>query len=125
MMGSIDAWFYKYIAGIQLDENNPAFVSFNVKPLLLDSLRHGKAQIETMRGKVSSEWERHPGLFTLNVEVPFNTTAFVFVPGSKKGEVKEGGLPVKQTEGIEYLDFNGGYHQLKVHSGKYHFTVQK
>jgi len=125
MMGSIDAWFYKYIAGIQLDENNPAFVSFNVKPLLLDSLRHGMAQIETMRGKVSSEWERPSGLFTLNVEIPFNTTAFVFIPGSKNGEIKEGGLPVKQSEGIEYLDFNGGYHQLKVHSGKYHFTVPK
>ena len=124
MMGSIDAWFYKYIAGIQLDENRPAYASLIVKPQLLDSLRHGKAQIETMRGKVSSEWERHPGIFTLNVEIPFNTTAFVFIPGSEKGEAKEGGLPVKQAEGIEYIGYKEGYHQLKVHSGHYTFSAK-
>lgn len=125
MMGSVDAWFYKYIAGIQMDENKPAFVSFRVKPLLLDSLRHGKAQIETMRGKVSSEWERDSEFFTLNVEIPFNTTAFVFIPGDEKSELTESGLPLKQVEEIEYLGFNKGYHQLKVHSGRYSFSAKK
>ena len=125
MMGSIDAWFYKYIAGIQMDEKYPAFASFIVKPFLPDSLRHGKAQIETMRGRISSEWESDPNLFTLKVDVPFNTMATVFIPCSENGEVKEGGLPVKQAEGIDYIGFNKGCHQLKVHSGKYHFTVQK
>jgi len=125
MMGSIDAWFYKYIAGIQLDEKNPAFASFKVKPILLDSLGSGKAQIETIRGKVISSWERHPGLFTLNLEVPFNTTAIVYLSGNEKDEVKEGGLPVKKVAGIEYLGYKDGAHLIKVHSGNYQFTTGK
>jgi len=124
IMGSIDAWFYKYIAGIQLDELNPAFAEFQVKPLVLDSLGKGKAEIETIRGKVSSEWEKNPDLFTLNLEVPFNTTAKVYLPGNEKDEMKEGGLPLKQRDGIEYLEYKDGVHQLKVHSGKYEFTLR-
>src|SRR5665647_3235437 len=123
MMGSIDAWFYKYIAGIQLDENNPAFSSFQVKPLLLDSLRFGKAQIETMRGRISSEWERNQGLFTLKLEIPFNTSAMVYIPGSVKSKVLESEVPIGKVDGTEYLGFKNGVHILKVHSGNYLFTT--
>ncbi len=122
MMGSIDAWFYNYIAGIQLDEKNPAFASFQVKPLLMDSLGQGKAEIETIRGKVISNWERHPGLFILNVEVPFNTTAIVYLPGNENDEVKEGKSTLENLEGIESLGYKDGAHVLKVHSGNYQFT---
>ena len=125
MMGSIDAWFYKYIAGIQVNEQYPAFASFQVEPLLLDSLGRGKGEVETLRGKVSSNWESHPGLFTLKLQVPFNTTAEVFLLGIETDVVKEGGLPLKQIDGMEYLGFKDGVHRLKVHSGNYEFTVGK
>lgn len=123
MMGSIDAWFYKYIAGIQLDEKSPAFAVFQVKPLLPDSLGFGKAQIETLRGTISSEWVRNPGLLTLKLEVPFNTTAMVYIPGSGKSKVLESEVPVEKVEGLEYLGFKNGVHTLKVHSGNYLFTI--
>lgn len=125
MMGSIDAWFYKYIAGIQLDENKPAFLSFQVKPLLTDSLRYAKARIETMRGPISSEWEKHQEQFVLKLEVPFNTTAIVYLPGSADELVREGGLPLEQVGGIEYLGYKEGAHILKVNSGRYLFTMSQ
>lgn len=125
MMGSIDAWFYKYIAGIQLDELNPAFAEFQVKPLALDSLAKGKAQIETLRGKLRSEWVSYPGLFSLKLEVPFNTVAKVFLPGNERDKVKEVGSSLKHVDGIEYLGFKDGAHQMRVHSGKYEFTTSK
>ncbi len=124
MMGSIDAWFYKYIAGIQLDDENTAFAEFQVKPLMLDSLGKGKAQIETIRGKVRSEWVKNPGLFTLKLEVPFNTTAIVFLPGNEIDVVLEGGSLLKKVDGIEYLGYKDGAHRMKVHSGNYQFVVQ-
>ena len=125
MMGSIDAWFYKYIAGIQLDENNPAFSSFIVKPLVLDSLRSAKARIETLRGTILSEWKRINGQMTLKVEVPFNTSAMIFIPADKTAEVRESGLPVEQAPGVESSSYNDGDHIFKVHSGNYSFKVSK
>jgi alpha-L-rhamnosidase len=121
MMGSIDAWFYKYIAGIQLDENNPAFASFIVKPQLLDSLHWAKAQIETLRGAISSEWKRQPGQFTLKVHVPFNTSATIYIPGKEGGKVTEAGLPLKLMNGATDQGFFAGYHVVHVPCGNYEF----
>ncbi len=33
MMGSVSAWFYKYLAGINVDPNAPGFKRFIVRPL--------------------------------------------------------------------------------------------
>ncbi len=125
MMGSIDAWFYKYMAGIQLDEKNPAFSTFIVKPLLPDSLGSAKARIETIRGTVSSEWKKQNGQFCLKLHVPYNTSALVYIPGGKSDEVKEGGIAIKQAFGIEALGFSDGAHVFKVSSGSYSFTINK
>jgi alpha-L-rhamnosidase len=125
MMGSIDAWFYKYIAGIQLDKQSQAFGTFLVKPELLDSLGYAKAHIETLRGSISTEWKRVKGLLTLHVIVPFNTSATVFIPGSGNDEFFESGIPIKQVKEIENLGFKEGSFIVKVHSGNYLFTVQK
>ena len=122
-MGSIDAWFYKYIAGIQLDDINPAFSSFYVKPMLLDSLGSSAGSIETMRGTISSVWEKKSDLFSLNLEVPFNTTAKVSIPGNSDDELRESGKPVRASDGVEYLGYSEHNHILKVSSGRYLFTI--
>jgi alpha-L-rhamnosidase len=125
MMGSIDAWFYKYIAGIQIDETNPAFSSFIIKPNLLNGLNHAEAKTETIRGTVSTKWKIEPDKLILEVEVPFNTSAKIFVPATENSEITEGNLPVKNSRVIEYQGFSDGYHQLKVNSGSYKFIALK
>jgi alpha-L-rhamnosidase len=123
MMGSIDAWFYKYIAGIKPDPSTPAFYSFRVMPETPDSLNSAKATLKTLRGTISSEWSLKGGKFSLEVDVPFNTTAEVFVPGSSEEVVNESGKPLARSTGVEYLGYIGNYHKIKISSGKYFFTI--
>ena len=123
MMGSIDAWFYKYISGIQLDDENPAFRSFVIKPQLLDSLGSAKARIETLRGTISTAWKKSPGKFLLNIEVPFNTTAMVFIPAAQNERVTESGVPFDQVKELETLNYSDGRRLVKVGSGNYRFEV--
>jgi alpha-L-rhamnosidase len=124
MMGSIDAWFYKYIAGIQINETNSGFSSFVIKPHLLSGLTYVEGKTETIRGTVASRWKTEPGKFTIEVEIPFNTSARVFVPGAEKAEIVEGVNPLKNTDGIEYIGYSAGWHELKVNSGKYNFIIK-
>ena len=124
MMGSIDAWFYKYIAGIRLNENAPAFKSFIFKPHLLKGLTYAEGKTETIRGTVSSKWRIEPGKLTIDVEVPFNTTAKVFIPARKEDKLLENGFELKDAEGVEYIGFSDGWHELKVNSGKYSFIIK-
>lgn len=123
MMGSIDAWFYKYIAGIQLDEGNPAFSSFIIKPNLLNGLTKAEGKIVTIRGTVSSSWKKEDGEFTLKIEIPFNTSALVYIPVNENETILENGKLLNDVEGIEYLGYSNGAHQLKVHSGNYSFST--
>jgi alpha-L-rhamnosidase len=123
MMGSIDAWFYKYIAGIQLDDKNPAFGSFVIKPQLLDSLGSAKAKVETIRGTISTEWEKGPNMFSLKVEVPFNTKALVHIPANKDWILDEGGVNLTENKDLKYLGYFAGTHLIKIESGIYHFKA--
>jgi alpha-L-rhamnosidase len=125
MMGSIDAWFYKYIAGIRLNEEVPAFKSFIIQPNILKSLDHASASSETIRGKVSSEWKTENGNFSLNVEVPFNTTADIFIPAGESTKIFEGNQSVEKVDGIQSLGFAKGFQHFKVGSGKYNFYSKR
>lgn len=70
---------------------------------------------------ISSEWERRSGLFTLNVSVPFNTSADIYIPGKKGDEVTESGKPVTQIKGATDKGFKDGYFIVCVPSGNYEF----
>ncbi len=125
MMGSIDAWFYKYIAGIQPDEGSLAFSSFSIKPNLLDGLAYARASTETMRGRIAVDWEKQPDAFSLKVEVPFNTSATVYIPGAKNDRLYENGKTLGKVGGLEYVKYENGAHILKVGPGSYSFTEEK
>jgi alpha-L-rhamnosidase len=122
MMGSIDAWFYKYLAGIQQEESGTAFSSFRIKPVIQDSLNSAEATVETLRGKIYSKWKLDSEKFSLIVEIPFNTTAVVYVPGSADEKIKESGKPLGESTGTKYQGYDRGYHKIEVNSGNYNFT---
>ncbi len=125
MMGSIDAWFYKYIAGIQVEKKDPAFTSFLIKPLLLDSLNSAEATIETIKGSIGSSWKIENSRFALHVSVPFNTHATVYIPGDKKDLFLEGGLPLEQNADLKCIGYQEGAYVVRVPSGNYLFTREK
>jgi alpha-L-rhamnosidase len=122
MMGSIDAWFYKYIAGIRLSDEAPAFKSFAIQPNMLRGLGYASANTETIRGKVSSTWKTENGSISLNIEIPFNTTADVFIPASAFAKIYEGNQLAEKVEGIQSLGFAKGFHHFRVGSGRYNFN---
>ena len=125
-MGSIDAWFYKYLAGIQPDESSPAFSSFRVKPVIPDSLYSAKATIETIRGTISSQWSRDT--VTIHPEsrnsVQYHSRN-IYLPG-KQGcmRLKNPENRLRESVGIEYQGYSENYHIFKVGSGKYKFTLK-
>ena len=125
MMGSIDAWFYKYIAGIQSDEKHSAFSVFVIKPQLLDSLGSSKSRIETLRGTITTEWKRRPGQYLLKIEVPFNTSAMVYIPAGKDWTLSENGLSLSQNRDLEYLGYSDLGHLINIYSGTYHFEARE
>lgn len=81
MHGSFDSWLYSFLGGIRPDPDAPGFSRFIVEPCLLEELGHVRCRLETVRGRIVSEWRQTDEGFELSVEVPFNTTAKVSIRG--------------------------------------------
>ena len=124
MMGSIDAWFYKNLAGIYTDEANPGFEKVIIRPYIPESLNFARASIETIKGRVESGWEKFENEFSMFVRIPFNTIADIYIPATDKSMVYENGQPVSTSDALKFLRQEAEYQVVSVKSGIYDFKVR-
>lgn len=78
MFGSVSAWFYRVIGGIGIGK--PGFEEVVVRPYMIEDLQYARASVDTMRGQVTSAWERQAGKVILHVSIPVNATGRIYVP---------------------------------------------
>jgi alpha-L-rhamnosidase len=122
MLGQINEWFFHDLAGIQPDPTAPGFKHILIKPAVVKDLGWVKASYESVHGLIRSEW-RYKGTLELNVVVPPNTTATVFVPTTKPAAVQEGGRSARRSKGVRFVRAEGGRAVYAVGSGEYRFTA--
>ncbi|MDD3512366.1 MAG: alpha-L-rhamnosidase C-terminal domain-containing protein, partial [Fermentimonas sp.] len=79
MMGQIEEWFFKSLAGIR-SENNSGFKNIIIAPQPVGDLKFVNASYQTLYGKISVDWEKQDNVFTLNVSIPANCTAKIYLP---------------------------------------------
>lgn len=88
--GDISHWFYKILAGIQIDPKNPGYKHFYIKPEPVENLTWVKAEQQTPYGKIKSSWKIESGILSLEIFVPHNSSATVILPDGKKEKVTSG-----------------------------------
>ena len=122
--GAIGDWMYRVMAGIDLDEQAPAYKHVLIHPRPGGGFTSVKARHETMYGRVASEWSIADGRFELAVEVPANTRATVTLPRARLAGVTEGGAPLAAGNGIAALRQDGDGVVVEVGSGQYRFAYR-
>jgi len=78
--GTVDTFLYKVLAGINIDLSAPGFEEVVIKPFPVKGLSSAGASLETTRGVISSKWHRGVEIIDLEVIIPGNTKAQIFVP---------------------------------------------
>jgi alpha-L-rhamnosidase len=130
MFGSVEKFFYRDLAGIQLV--GPGYRHFDIRPQVVGDLIYARASLATVRGLIAVEWRREQQGLHLEVTVPVNTTATVHLPklGHERVVVTESGRPIagtsrewQDTAGITALAHNGSDVILRVGSGIYRFRL--
>src|SRR5208282_6568112 len=114
MLGQIQEWFYHDLAGIQNAPDSAGFKNIVIKPQPVGDVTWVKASYNSIRGKIVSDWKRDGGGFTLNVSIPANTTAMVYVPTKSADAVK--------AEGATLLRMENGRAVFAIGSGDYKFV---
>ena len=123
--GAIGDWMYRVVAGLDTEDDGPGYKKIKIKPHVGGNLTHAAAALQTYYGKLSSGWKLENGKLSLDVEVPPNTSATVYVPAGNINAITENGTAVTSSKNIVSAGTEKDYVLLKIGSGKYHFEVKK
>ena len=81
MMGQIEEWFYRSLGGIDVEKNSyTGFKNFKIAPQVVGDLKFVNASYNTLYGTIKVDWKVHNGQFEMDVEVPVNCEAKVYLP---------------------------------------------
>ena len=108
--------------GIQTDPASPGWKKFIIQPAVVGDLTWVKAHYDSPYGRIASEWKRRGNNLQLNIVVPPNTTATVFVPARAAGQVEESRKPAAAADGVKFLRMEKNVAVFEVGSGSYSFT---
>lgn len=109
--GSIGAWLYNTVAGIEIDPQQPGYKHTILRPQPGGGLTQARGSLQTRYGKLASSWEITDGKFDWTLTVPPNTTATVCLPGKPESSVRQNG---KTVEGLAHT----------VEAGEHRFVVE-
>lgn len=120
-LGSVGEWLYRYTAGIKTAPDAPGFKKIIIKPYPGKELDYAKAEYKSIQGLIASSWNLKNNKFILDITIPANTTASVYIPADENSSITESGALVKNVKDIRIIGREDGYSHFEVPSGKYHF----
>jgi alpha-L-rhamnosidase len=123
-IGDLAVWMYEYLAGIRADPENPGFKHAIIHPYPAGDLTFVTGTHKTMYGALNSSWKRAQGQFTLEITVPANTTATVWVPAKDAAAVTESGKKPAEVKGVKFIRGEAGSAIFEVESGVYTFRSE-
>ena len=88
MFGSVGAWFYKALAGINLAPGTTGFEKILIQPQMVRDLTHASGSTRTVRGEVACAWSRTELSACVEVSVPFGSEAEVVIPKLNLRDIK-------------------------------------
>jgi hypothetical protein len=126
MFGTIDQWMFEDVAGIK--NTSPGYKTIQIRPLITpDGIQSASASYDSVQGTIKSSWSQTAAGITMNVTIPANTTAKVYVPGldaSKVGELASGkALLAQNAPGVSLAGVEQDAVVYNVGSGEYKFVV--
>ena len=122
--GAIGDWMYREVTGLDTDEDAPGYKKINIKPHIGKGLTYAAATLQTYYGTLSSGWRIENEKLMLDVEIPANTTATVYIPAKNSSSVFESDKMLSTIRDIQVTGIKNGYMVAKIGSGKYHFEVR-
>jgi len=133
MFGSIGAWFYQALGGINVESDGVGYRHIRIQPQVVRDLTYVSATVETLRGTVSSSWTHSPEVITLDVVVPVGSEADVVIPREdemtevtiREGDqvIWEKGHCVSGAAGVTGATSKGHDFTFRVGSGRYSFKL--
>ncbi len=124
-IGDLAVWMYEYLAGIRSDPAQPGFRYVIIRPYPAGDLTFVTGSHISPYGKIATSWKRDGAGFSLDVTIPPNSTATVWLPAKDAASVTESGTAATKAQGVKFLRQENGHALYEVDSGSYRFRAGK
>lgn len=118
----ISGWFLRGIAGIRPDPAAPGFKRMIIKPAVVGDLTWAEGCFNSLYGRIVSKWKRNGNTLTIEITIPANTTATIYLPAADSTSVLENGTPAESAVGVKFLHMEDACAVFQVQSGHYSFV---
>ncbi|MCL2660256.1 MAG: glycoside hydrolase family 78 protein [Acidobacteriaceae bacterium] len=101
--GSVMAWVYRSVAGIDTDGLHPGFREIVIRPQISnDRITSASGEYDSSYGTIKSEWKSTgKGAYVLTVTIPANTEGKVYLPMEANAKITQDGKPISpDREGL-------------------------
>ena len=123
MFGSISAWFYRHLGGIQVMDGAVGANQLLIRPQPVGDVTWVKCSHRSIRGMIESNWNAGAGHSDYEIVIPPDTTAIIELPKKAGDVVTESGKALDDAEGVGTLPDQSDAHRFKVSSGRYRFHI--
>jgi alpha-L-rhamnosidase len=120
--GAVGDWMYSTIAGIGIDSAKPGYKHILIHPQPGDALTHARGRLNSAYGPVEVAWRRADSRLTVDVTIPANTTATIFLPTSNASAILESGLPASQSPALRFVSSASKIAIYEAGAGQYSFV---
>jgi hypothetical protein len=118
MLGHLMEWFYSGAGGIRQEENGIAFSKIRIFPEAAGDLTSAKTSYNSPFGVISTDWKKNDNDFEIEVSIPANTSATLYLPVIDNQTLKE-----ESGIGFKNLGKEQGRVRVAVGSGHYKFRA--
>jgi alpha-L-rhamnosidase len=122
MLGHAEEWFYKGLAGIDFDLARPRGEQIILRPAMVSGVGSAGASYDSVLGRIFIAWKQADGRSEMDVTIPPNSSALVYVPGTDAGKITESGAPASSARGVKFVRAEDGAQVFEVQSGTYRFV---
>jgi alpha-L-rhamnosidase len=115
--GSVGQYLYSVVGGI--NPASPSYQTILIQPVPGAGLTWADTSYNSTRGLISTAWTNTGGMFNLNVAIPPNTTAQIYVPTTNANAITESGVAAAGSPGVTYVGMSNDFAIYAVGSGNY------
>ena len=119
--GSVGQWLFGTVGGI--DTDGPGYKQIIIRPRP-GEITSAKASYDSIHGRIATDWMIEDDTFTLNVTIPANTTATVYVPAIDIESITETGQSITGSKSVQFSRMAQCEAVFAIGSGHYQFVSQ-
>jgi alpha-L-rhamnosidase len=123
--GAIGDWMYRKMVGLDTYEDGPGYKHIKVMPHIGGNFTNAAATLKTYYGSTSAGWKIENNQLLLDVEIPANTYATVYLPADDTGNITESNNALSSVKEIKVMGKEDDYIKVEIGSGSYHFSIPK